>query len=158
MKKNCIVLVAFVAISALVSGCSENKPTSNTTTAVISTPVTGTIYSLSYNYENGKFSLIDVHVNPGDAPYRTGRIRPGYKYEVLSSRGEVLGSFGFDLPVVYYDYPPSGAGQLTGGISEQKILTGTILIPYFVNGTTIILYDPNGNRVLVVSVSKLTNN
>ena len=120
-----------------------------------SEPVIGTIYSLSYRYEEGKFSLIDVHVESGSAPYRRKPPEAGYKYEVLSFGGEVLGSFGFVLPLLRYDYPDPQTGQLGGGIVEQKTLDGTILIPYFINGATINLYDPNGTRVLSVNVRKL---
>ncbi len=161
MKKNSIVLVAILVITALVSGCRggniTSNITSNTTTTVTSEPVIGTIYSLSYRYKEGKFSLIDVHVESGSAPYRREPPEAGYKYEVLSFGGEVLGSFGFVLPLLHYDYPDSQTGQLGGGVVEQKTMDGTIRIPYFINGATINLYDPNGTRVLSVNVRKLAN-
>ncbi len=158
MKSSRIVteLVAILAISALLFGCyGGDTSIPPTATTVTSEPVIGTIYSLSYRYEEGKFSLIAVHVESGSAPYRREPAQAGYKYEVLSFGDEVLGSFGFVLPLLHYDYPDPQTGQLQGGIVQQKTMNGTILIPYFINAATINLYDPNGARVLSVNVRNL---
>jgi hypothetical protein len=117
-------------------------------------PVSGWIYQLTYKYEGGKFSPADMVVKPGSAPYRN-QPRPGYKYEVLTPRGAVLGSFNFVLPELYYDYPNPQTGQMEGGVIAQKVLEGEILIPYFHNGASLCLYDPEGKKLLTVDISSL---
>ncbi|MEK7353510.1 MAG: hypothetical protein AABZ77_03275, partial [Chloroflexota bacterium] len=162
-------LVAILVTTAMVGGCrgsnvtsniTSDHPkltfitsniTSNTSTTVTSEPVTVTHYELWWIYEEGKFSLTkDVNIRSGSAPYRRTQPEVGYKYELLSSGGEVLHSFKFEVALELRVYPGPESGHPGSSTFKRKTVDGILEVPYFINGATINLYDPNGTRVLSV--------
>lgn len=126
------------------------------------TIITDLAYLIRLNYQNGAFYVIDFNLVQGVAPENNDKTNTTYKTKIISSVGENLYDFNFDIPnnLIYEplaDWFDANGNQIfvPANLPVETIndLNFTMVVPYNLSGSQIKILDNNGITVVNIDTS-----
>jgi len=120
------------------------------------------VYSLTLKYDGLTLTNEGLKLIEGSAPERLNQPEIGYTLKVISSGGEILHSFKFNIETLPLREPPrdifsENGTQITvpkDTVSPPKETEIVLVIPHFTNAKAIEIYDVNNKLLLSVDIEK----
>ena len=107
------------------------------------------------HYEEGNLKLNGKIVKPGFFPDRRIQPKEGYRVDMISSQGEYLYGFYFEIPLnLYTDLVHKGTTMITGGVTVLNQTDFALTMPFPDDLKEIRFYDPEDTLVLTVNVKE----
>lgn len=115
-------------------------------------------YFLDIAYDNDEYGVKEISLIDGSGPDNNVKPENGFRCDLVSSSGEILHSFEFELKkVICVDKAVEETGGQTGGCRLLSEGSFSLIVPYFPTGENINIYDPGGKMILFADVSMFSD-